>query len=68
MAFTTSDTFDRAVVYLYDSHPGQLRAYVRSTNEDGFAHTFGRGRHPTPEVGTQSHTDWLIIQRDMGIE
>ena len=24
--------------------------------------TFGTGEHPTPEVGTQEHTDWLILQ------
>ena len=27
-----------------------------------------RREHHTPEVGTQEHTDWLILQRYMGIE
>ena len=62
MAFTTSDTFDRVSIYLYESHPGQLIAYAVSTNFDYFSHTFGRGSHPTPEIGTQSHTDWEILQ------
>ena len=27
-----------------------------------FRYDFGTGEHRTPEVGTQKHTDWLIIQ------
>ena len=68
MAFTTSDAFQYAGVWLYESHPGQLRAYAINTNDDYFAYAFGRGGHPTPEIGTQRHTEWEILQRDMGIE
>ena len=33
-----------------------------------FATSFGEWEHRTPEVGTQEHTDWLILQEHMGIE
>ena len=62
MAFTTSDTFRYAGISLYESHPGQLRAYLKARSDDYFAYAFGFGRHPTPEIGTQAHTDWLILQ------
>ena len=68
MAFTTSDNFQSFSYLLYDSHPGQLTVRARNTNGDFFYYNFGRGRHPTPEIGTQAHTDWEILKRDMGIE
>ena len=40
----------------------RLSVYAKNTNGDEFAINFGRREHHTPEVGTQEHTDWLIIQ------
>ena len=62
MAFTTSDNFHAVGLELYESHPGQLTARARNTNGDYFYYAFGRGRHPTPEIGTQAHTDWEILK------
>ena len=47
---------------------GSCTARARNTNGDYFYYVFGRGRHPTPEIGTQAHTDWEILKDDMGIE
>ena len=46
MAFTTSDTFQYAGVWLYESHPGQLQASRKNTNGDFSVILFGRGRTP----------------------
>ena len=62
MAFTTSDNFTYIYVGLYQSHPGQLRARAINTNGDYFSYAFGRGSQPTPEIGTQEHTDWEILK------
>ena len=62
MAFTTSDTFSYLRVSLYESHPGQLSARATNTNGDYFSYPFGKGRHPTPEIGTEDHTIWEILK------
>ena len=35
---------------------------VTNTNGDYFYYHFGRGRHPTPEIGTEDHTIWEILK------
>ena len=45
-----------------DVNPSRLSVYAKNTNGDEFRYSFGMGEHPTPEVGTQKHTDWLILQ------
>ena len=62
MAFTTSDNFDAVGVRALEFSSSQLSTYARNTNGDVFSYNFGRGEHPTPEIGTQKHTDWEIIQ------
>ena len=62
MAFTTSDIFDRVGIAVGEFNPANLYAYARNTDGYIFRYDFGYGEHFTPEVGTQEHTDWLIIQ------
>ena len=69
MAFTTSDTFEYASGLRFTNLiRGSCTVYARNTNDDLFGYTFGRGDHPAPVSGTQTHTDWLIVQDDMGIK
>ena len=62
MAFTNSDSFERVSISTIDVDPSQLSVYAKNTNGDIFHYEFGAGEHHTPEVGTQEHTDWLILQ------
>ena len=62
MAFTTSDSFYMFVLSFTGSHPAQLTVRVTNTNGDFFYYHFGRGSHPTPEIGTEDHTIWEILK------
>ena len=64
MAFTTSDTFFIYVrVSLYDLIRGSCAARAINTNGDYFSVILlDEAEHPTPEIGTQAHTDWEILK------
>ena len=62
MAFTTSDRFAVVGIGTLDLSASQIGVYVRNANGDVFRYHFAYGEHPTPVVGTQNHTDWLILQ------
>ena len=62
MAFTTSDTFTSCWYLALRISSGAVDCNAINTNGDFFGYTFGQGRHPTPEIGTQRHTDWEILQ------
>ena len=54
MAFTTSDNFDLYAYCALRISSGAV-ASIRARNTNGdFYYTFGRGEHPTPEIGTQA--------------
>ena len=62
MALAISDNFDFVEVLVSEFNPSKISVYIRNTDGDVFSYKFGQWDHHTPEVGTQEHTDWLIVQ------